>query len=855
MSTFSDTTKQDWGLAIAGILAAALFYWFYSGLHPLSQADHSLGKAESAESSEALANQLGYETASAPIARFVTKTSLLDSLQKQIDLPQFLGEERNRLLYGPFYWENILRMGDPESDEFLLTRNSITNIDVRLNEQGDLLELINADRNLPDRVLDAELLGQVLDMEPVVFNTFPSDSTVLNYLSFDFNGEMEPGLLRPGGQTYFDRELAQAMGDQHLGRSAWAGLSFDSVSVEKTTVRSFDGAKVIYSSASQDVRQQPSLELLILPSGALISMELSYDEESAPEFGWVQIQSGIQAGILMIALFWVLALLIIRFRMRLIDLRAAILIAVLAGFIFPFFVVLQNSHEHFTYGGELTFRFVLAMLLTCGFIAAFSSVIYFLSTSISDSVTRQHWPEKLRSLDLIRLGYFVNKPVGLVFIRSVIYSFIIAGGVVLLYSLLPNGYVTIESRFYSDGIYLPSLTMILFNIAIYLVITQAIFLIGLGHLRSVIPSLIALVLITVLVFALMNPLYINMGPISTKLIVTSVAGLLAAIIYLKDDYLTTFLTLLFTAGHFSTATGWVVSASPDLNLFYTHLLLLTGVVGFGLYALRKGSHMRELPDFVPEYVEELAQDERMKQELQIARKVQQSFLPVRTPQFEGLDIAAICKPAYETGGDYYDFIEIDDHRLAVTIGDVSGKGIEAAFYMTFTKGVLHAICQDFTSSSELLAKTNKLFRNNASRGTFVSLIFGVADLKESTFRFSRAGHNPLLYYNSNEGKLHQYTPKGIGVGMACDQTFMKNITEQTISLKSGDILIMFTDGVVEATSAGNDFYGDERLHRLIEKYHDLTSDKLLKNVMDDLNSFSDMENPHDDMTMLIIKKK
>lgn len=842
-------------MAIAGFLAAAVFYWFYSDLHPLNSADLSLGKAESAELSKSVANRLGYESISDPVTQHVTKTSLLDSLQKQIDLQHFLDRDKNRLLYSPFYWENIYRTDSPEAADFVLNRDNISLIDLRLNSQGELLELINSNRHFPDRLLDIELLGEVLGLEAATFSEFPSDSTVLNFLNFDFNGELVSGSLTSGERTYFDRETAIAMGNVQLNRSAWAGFEFDSVSAEKTTVNSFEGAKLVFSSSSLDVRQQPTLEMTILPSGALISMELSYDEESAPEFGWEQIQSGIQAGILMIALFWVLALLIIRFRMRLIDLRAAILIAVLAGFIFPFIVVLQNSHEHFTFGGELNIRFALAMMLISGFVAAFSSVIYFLSTSISDSVTRQHWAEKLRSLDLIRLGYFVNKPVGLVFIRSVIYSFIIAGGVMLLFSFLPNGYVTTESRFYSDGIYLPSLTMILFNIAFYLIITQAIFLIGLGHLRSVISSSVVLVLITVVIFALMNPLYINLGPFGTELVVTSASGLLAAIIYMRNDYLTTFLTLLFTAGHFSTATGWVVPASPDLNLFYTHLLLLTGVVGFGLYALRKGSHMRELPDFVPEYVEELAQDERMKQELQIARKVQQSFLPVRTPQFEGLDIAAICKPAYETGGDYYDFIEIDDHRLAVTIGDVSGKGIEAAFYMTFTKGVLHAICQDFTSSSDLLAKTNTLFRKNASKGTFVSLIFGVADLKEGTFRFSRAGHNPLLYYNSAENKLHQYTPKGIGVGMACDQTFLKNISEQTISLKSGDILIMFTDGVVEATSAGNDFYGDERLHRLIEKYHHLTSDKLLKNVMDDLNSFSDMENPHDDMTMLIIKKK
>lgn len=855
MSTFIDTTKQDWGLTIAGVIAAVMFYWLYPGIHPFSEADYSFGESAVSETSGSILNDYGFEFYSEPLITYRTRSSLLDSIQTQTGLSEFLSDSENRLNYAPFYWEAYYLIEEPDPDEVFVGRGSNPHLTLSLSENGELLELQNPGMRIPARVLRADILNQAIDVDLATLSALPTDSTVLERMVFDFSSERFNENSDPAGRIVLTREDAIAIASAHLNASALSRTIFDVDSAEKVTVSGSDGARVTFRAAAAELRQKPVVSVTVLPPGTLISLEKSVDEQSAATFGWEQIQSGIQAGVLIIAVFWVLALLIIRFRMRLIDLKAAILVAVLAGFIIPLIFVLQALHDHFAYGGELGTRYLLGMLFMGGVIAAFMSVIYFLSTSISDSITRQHWANKLRSLDLIRLGYFVNKPVGLVFVRSVIYSFLIAGLLVLILIFMPERYITVRESFYSDGTYLPTVSLILSNLALFVIITQAIFLIGLGHLKSVFRSPLILCAIVVLIFALMNPLFLEVGPAPVKLLVPAVAGLAAALIYFRDDALTIFLTFFFTAGHFDTAPGWLIAGSPDQNLFYTHLLILAGSAGFGLFALRSGSTRRELPDFVPEYVEELAQDERIKQELQIARKVQQSFLPESTPDFEGLDIAAICKPAYETGGDYYDFIPLDNKRLAVVIGDVSGKGIQAAFYMTFTKGVLHTICQDFSGTREALTKTNNLFRKNARRGAFVSLIFGVADPEKGEFCFSRAGHNPLLHFDFSEKKLSEFTPKGIGVGMAEDQVFMENISEQTIRLESGDVLVMFTDGVVEATSTRNEFYGNERLQHLISTYHHLSSEELLDKLMEDLNSFSDQENPQDDMTMLVIKKK
>src|SRR5699024_2659983 len=183
--------------------------------------------------------------------------------------------------------------------------------------------------------------------------------------------------------------------------------------------------------------------------------------------------------------------------------------------------------------------------------------------------------------------------------------------------------------------------------------------------------------------------------------------------------------------------------------------------------------------------------ERIKQELQIARDVQQSFLPIETPQFEHLEIAAICKPAYETGGDYYDFIQLDEKRIAVAIGDVSGKGIQAAFYMTFVKGIIHSLCSETQSPADLLAKANRLFYDSARRGTIISLVYGISHLEKRSFHFARAGHNPVLKMNGENGSVEELQPRGIGIGLTKDVFFDSNIEEVELKLSGDEALILY----------------------------------------------------------------
>lgn len=160
--------------------------------------------------------------------------------------------------------------------------------------------------------------------------------------------------------------------------------------------------------------------------------------------------------------------------------------------------------------------------------------------------------------------------------------------------------------------------------------------------------------------------------------------------YIQFDFVTIALGYFIFLNFITTIQGWIVVNSPDSPLFIGFIITLIILSILALYFLMMGEDKDNLPDYIPDYIEDQAKEQRVLQELDIARNVQVAFLPEETPEIPGFDTSAICIPAQETGGDYYDIICLDDEKAAIAIGDVSGKGIQAAFYMTFAKGVIHS---------------------------------------------------------------------------------------------------------------------------------------------------------------------
>lgn len=840
---------------VAGAVAAVLFFWFIKEAHPESHADVSLQEEAAREISISKFRELGYAHSYTPHIQFKANRALLDSLQLRTDLGEYFSNPQIRRLNPGYYWQAQIKTGERFVDESTspIFDNVTKSIDMRLSEDGRLMAFENEENIVPEYKI-APVLQAMLDNEPDVI--MPDEISDIQFQIFNTQNRREEGLTIFGENIILGASHAEEFARDYLKQSLWPEEFFKTESIEAGTRGSIRIARVNFVSESEFVEFPVELSVVVLPSGQLF--ELTYAFDLGPEsdqtleitFQFLRVVTFIIAGI------WVLSLLFSRFQRRLIDMRVAVLGAVLGGIVVPFIFFLQITYQMNLDFQDFGWLEIIAVFVPVGLIAALTSVVFFIVTAIADSVTRKAWREKLMTVDFFRVGMVSNIGFGLNLVKGIAYGFIIAALWVITILYLPNAFISgSEDVFHYYVSYLSFLSEILGHFFLALIIAQLVFLIFAGLLKEATRSKLLMIVVPALILVLIGPFPIETGPTLNSLIISAITGILMGWIYYREDFLTVFISLFVFGMAVSTSTGWVTENSPDAFSFYLFLILTVLGLVLGAVMIFRGADTKELPDFVPEYIKEIAQDDRIKQELQIARKVQQSFLPVRTPQVEGFDIAAICKPAHETGGDYYDFIRLEDDSVAVTIGDVSGKGIQAAFYMTFAKGILHSLCNDFTSTIDVLSKTNKLFRKNADRRTFVSLIFGVLNSRKGTFSFSRAGHNPLLYFDYETKTLHEHKPEGLAIGMTDDETFLKHISEEKIHLKQNDLIILFTDGVVESVSKTNKVYGDRRLFNLIKKHHHLPAKKIIQKIEDDLQKFEEKSEQHDDMTMVVIKKK
>ncbi|HKL16144.1 MAG TPA: PP2C family protein-serine/threonine phosphatase [Balneolaceae bacterium] len=859
----TDTAKRDLMLIAFGILAAAFFYWYYPVLHPLSMGDNSLGAPAATGNIDSALNNLGYSYEGGSPTTYRVNTGILDFVQTELTGLQkegYKGGGAIRQLIPSFYWHSqrrVLRsetvLDDPDADE------SEGFVELHLSEGGDLLAFINPSNLFPKKPYEAAYFEEFNPSVLRAIQQLPPDSLLNNELQFRLTAAQNrnQNVIIEGDPVYLGPEDAIQMGRYHLGKSGWPIEYFTAVDPEPQMIRGVESARVVFRGELPEISPVTmEVTLDLMPTGTLLGMDYQIEGEAAV---LNQSDISVRIGITVITVFllavWIIILFFIRIRLRLVDIKLSVLIAVLAGFATPLIFLMRQINDFvYFYPGEFSTEEIFGLFLSLGFTAAMSSIVFFITTAIGDSLTREKWIEKLKTFDLVRLAMFYNRPVGLLIIRSVAYAYILTALITLVVYMIPESYISVSEIFRSNATILPSLEVIISSVIFYLLIIQVVLMISVGQLSGRTKRPAWIILLSAALFIMLNYSPVGFGPWFTDLAVVGILGMAAGMIYLKEDLLTVFISLTVFGIHMMSASGWVMESSPDVSVFYVSLLLTFALLLLGVFGFYKGEPVEELPEYVPEYINELKRDERIKQELQIARSVQQSFLPGKMPNGHGFEIAAVCTPALETGGDYYDFIEMDNDKLAVTIGDVSGKGIEAAFYMTFTKGVLHALCDEIVSTSEMLTRINNLFLKNAKKGTFISLIFGIIDFKDSTFRFSRGGHNPLLLFCADTGKVKEYRPSGMGLGMASEELFRENINELSVQLNKGDILVMFTDGVVEATNTRGRFYGDARLQSILKRSSRLSAEKIIKALSVDLMKFGEGSVPHDDMTAIVIKK-
>jgi serine phosphatase RsbU (regulator of sigma subunit) len=247
--------------------------------------------------------------------------------------------------------------------------------------------------------------------------------------------------------------------------------------------------------------------------------------------------------------------------------------------------------------------------------------------------------------------------------------------------------------------------------------------------------------------------------------------------------------------------------------------------------------------------------ERLGRELEIARQLQLRLLPEKNPSVEGYAIQGFCLPAKEVGGDYYDFIELADNKLGIVIGDVAGKGLPAAIYMTLTKGIFLSFANTNISPREALIKVNQLLYQSLRRGSFVTMCFAVLDNRKNELTLVRAGHEPLLYANSNDSTIIEIKPKGLGLGLEEGKIFESSFEEQTIKLHEKDLIIFYTDGVSDSRDSSLNNYGIKRIKDFIAKNKELPITQLVTETILDVRTFSGNTPQYDDMTLIAVKRQ
>ncbi|MBN2030658.1 SpoIIE family protein phosphatase [bacterium] len=554
--------------------------------------------------------------------------------------------------------------------------------------------------------------------------------------------------------------------------------------------------------------------------------------------------------ITIVVLFLILFILVVyyfiqRLRADLIDLKTGLIpgILVFIGYIFYYWV--SAPPESFLMNG-------IVFLIATPFVGG---GIWVLSV-VGESLTREVWPDKLLAVDSSRRK-LLSPILGVSVLRGILLACVGLGFIAILNYIsivLLNGYFVLGdstfylwtwawSSFYAIGHSLLS--------SIYIVTTFCLFLVTL--LKKKLHHSFWIFLIVFLSWSFVGFPITQLYPFILRMGIRGLIGLLFVLFFIRYDFVTVAtgaiaLPILFYG---------IVTLNSGIGIYVFHGFILVGVIVilllFALWAYQREVSFEEVRGYVPDYLQRIYEKERIQRELEIARQVQIGFLPRSKPQIEGLDIAALCLPAKEVGGDYYDFIEMGKRKLGIVIGDVSGKGISASFYMTLVKGFLRSLARSFYSPKDIMIHMNELFYENADRGVFISMIYGVFDLDAKTLTFARAGHNPIIFRRSDKGETEEINPPGIALGLEKGFIFPKSIEEKTIQLKKNDVIFLYTDGLNEAQNPLHEEFREDRLMQIVEANSGLSAEALLHKMQWEIQNFTVDAPQHDDMTALVVK--
>jgi len=242
---------------------------------------------------------------------------------------------------------------------------------------------------------------------------------------------------------------------------------------------------------------------------------------------------------------------------------------------------------------------------------------------------------------------------------------------------------------------------------------------------------------------------------------------------------------------------------------------------------------------------------RLESDLEHARKIQESLLPKIIPHFSGAEVSGVMIPAMQVGGDYYDFVPIEGQRLFIVNSDVAGKGLSASFYMSKLQTMIRLFCIDGKKPGEILSTINRNLFGVIEKSSFITASLCLFDFSRKQLFYCRAGHTPLLRISG--GKAELLRGEGIGLGLEKGLIFEKSLQENEIALNSGDIFIMYSDGIEEAINHNYEFYGTERLIAKSAEVSGRSAEEIKMAILADVDVFRKGAPQNDDITLVVVK--
>ncbi len=854
-------SRADRILLSMGIVGLAVFLLLTPRVHPDAVPAYELSKEEILDRAQGFAYNRGYNIDNlqwevAPIRN----ERLLDSLQTN-DAPPLRTSLRatqydNLPTYG---WQAVGTYLDDDDNE------ASSRITIHLSQSGDIWKFDARSPDVLPPVREVLVQAQVhqAKSEALLDSLVTADLVALFWST---RGRMRVSSSQEDsvpGFFIFTGTDAETFSRFYLEKSFLRSYELDVDSVSRPDGPEDNTVRVFYSGIDPTSAIPLRSEIDVTNGGALGRIYTRFNPEEnekqpappGPQFSFGpgdQIPGIIALVVIALMIVFVFILFLRRLNARLIDVKGALQDATWGG-TFAFLAagnsvgwrIFMDSSSFWTglLGG-------LGVTLVLGSIGAFA---VFIISCATDSIARAIWPKRLETLTLARNVRFFNVPMGRSFIRSIGIASLLLGITTLILYMPGITFDDLSETITGTQTLSPFLGIITVNGLMGILICMVLLSFG-ATVYSRRASTGFIIGLLTLIAMLMQIGPVSMGPYGYQYLISGILGATIAVTLFRFDYFSSFGGFVLYSILWEAVPIWLIEAAGanwDLIILFAllPLLLILGFVGLG-----SGKESENTNNLIPTYLQELALQERLQGELEIARQVQSSLLPRRMPKIKGIEIAAMCLPAQEVGGDYFDFIQLDEHRTAIVIGDVSGKGIQAGFFMTLTKGFLHAICQEEDSPAAVLTRVNALFCKNVPRGTFISLIYGILDVANQTFTFARAGHDPMLYHSDKLEGPTLIQPQGIAIGLTPKNTFAKTIEDKVLHLDADDLLVFYTDGVTEAVNPSMEQFGVDRLSdKIAATTPKQSARQVMQEVSEHIQAFVKSAGRADDMTMVVLR--